>query len=172
MNKALAFLTFLPPANRVAKLRFPVAHVCLFTCRPYCRQAPGWHLIEMPSYYHLQQYLRKGNVFTSVSRILSTGGRCTPPRHTPPRQTPHPPPAIAADGAYPTGMHSCLFLVLHSWTVVTRSRMEIPECCRDSGSQEKGSIQQILQQGEERKGKLVRILILILCSLLAPSSCR
>ena len=42
--------------------------------------------------------LQKGNVFTSVSRILSTGRRCTPPRQTLPlgrhlpRQTPTPPP--------------------------------------------------------------------------------
>ena len=111
-------------------------------------------------------------MFSQACQEFCPQGEVYTPQTHPPRQTPHPPAAIAADGAYPTGMHSCLFLVLHSWTVVTRSRMEIPECCRDSGSQEKGSIQQILQQGEERKGKLVRILILILCSLLAPSSCR
>ena len=71
--------------------------------------------IRFSDFYRPQTKLRKGNVFTSVSRILSTGG-CTLPlgRHTPPAETPllgrHPPrqTATAADGTYHTGMHSCL----------------------------------------------------------------
>ena len=90
-------------------------------------------------YYRPQMKLRKGNVFTSVSRILSTGivfqtppldrlGSKPPPtgQTPPPRQTPllgryplgrHPRAdtprhtATAADGTHPTGIHSCLFFM-------------------------------------------------------------
>ena len=52
-------------------------------------------------------------MFSQASVILSTGGRCTPPKaDTPPwltssGQTPPPQTATAADGTHPTGMHSC-----------------------------------------------------------------
>ena len=60
-----------------------------------------------------QTKLRKGNVFTPVCQSFCSagGGGCLPqcmlgytntPGQTPPQQT-----ATAADGTYPTGMHSC-----------------------------------------------------------------
>ena len=68
--------------------------------------------------YRPQQYLHKGNVFTSVCQEFCPhgGGRCTPPpgRHpvgqTPPRQTPpSPETATAAYGTQRTGMPFWVF---------------------------------------------------------------
>ena len=40
-------------------------------------------------------------------------GRCSPSQtDTSPGQTPPPPTAIAADGTHPTGMHSCLNILI------------------------------------------------------------
>ena len=62
------------------------------------------------NYFWWLRKLRKGNVFTSVSRILS-GGRCTPPRQTPPGQTPplgrHPPGQTHPLGRYPPSDAHC-----------------------------------------------------------------
>ena len=73
------------------------------------------------AFYHLQAKLRKGNVLhLSVSHSVHRGvsapmhaGIHTPlVRHPPQSDHPPPPPATAADGTRPTGMHSCLSLFL------------------------------------------------------------
>ena len=62
--------------------------------------------------YRPQTKLWKGNVFTSVSRILSTGGRGLPdpPGQTPPRQTRQTPPLDRLDS------HALGSLSTHPWT--------------------------------------------------------
>ena len=55
--------------------------------------------------------------YTCLSVILFTEGRMYPSMHwadTPPRVDTPPPPATAADGAHPTGMHSCSYYFIYS----------------------------------------------------------
>ena len=65
--------------------------------------------------YRPQQYLRKGNVFTTVCQEFCPhgggGGVVHLPlgRHSPGQTPPLPQTATAAYGTHPTGMHSCVF---------------------------------------------------------------
>ena len=65
--------------------------------------------------------LQKGN-FLHMSVILFTRGGVHPladtPRQTPPSRHPLPETATAADGTKPTGMHSCILILLHCERVV------------------------------------------------------
>ena len=76
-----------------------------------------WHHLIWKSscFYRQQTKLWKGNVFTPVCQsFCSQGGGCLPQcllGYTPFPLGRHPPPplqtATAADGAHPTGMHTC-----------------------------------------------------------------